>query len=210
MEKLIALTFDDGPCIGITDQVLDILEKEDIVASFFLIGELIKPETEYLVKRAYDMGCSIENHSETHQFMTKLTDAEIREEIRTTTEKIVKITGEHPVYFRPPFIDYDQKMYDNIDLYFICGYGCNDWEPEVDAKTRAEIVLKDAKPGNIVLLHDMENNQETVEALKTIIPALKEQGYRFVNIRELFELSGVKPKKNVTYMAHDEVRENYN
>ena len=70
-QKLAALTFDDGPTIGITDQVLDILEENDVKASFFLIGQQITEETEYLVKRAYDMGCSIENHSLTHASMLR-------------------------------------------------------------------------------------------------------------------------------------------
>lgn len=209
MEKLIALTFDDGPTIGITDEVLDILKAEDIVASFFVIGNQINSDTKYLVKRAYDMGCTIENHSETHPFMTKLSEAKIAEEIKSTTEKIIEITGEKPEFFRPPFIDYDQKMYDTIDLYFICGYGCNDWEEDVTAQMRIDMVLGDAKPGNIILMHDMQDNVNTVEAIKTIIPTLKEQGYKFVTIRDLFKLGNIKPQKNVIYMANDEVRNNY-
>ena len=70
--KLAALTFDDGPTIGITDKVLDILQENHARASFFLIGQQITEETEYLVKRAHDMGCSIENHSLTHSSMPKL------------------------------------------------------------------------------------------------------------------------------------------
>lgn len=70
-KKLVALTFDDGPTIGITDQVLDVLQENEVVASFFLIGQQITDETRYLVKRAHDMGCSIENHSKTHQSMPK-------------------------------------------------------------------------------------------------------------------------------------------
>ena len=127
-QKLAALTFDDGPTIGITDQVLDILEENDVKASFFLIGQQITEETEYLVKRAYDMGCSIENHSLTHASMPTLSPEEIKAEIDETTRRIEKITGEKPEFFRPPFIDYDQKMYDAIDLPFICAYGCEDWE----------------------------------------------------------------------------------
>ena len=208
-KKLISLTFDDGPTPGITDQVLDILEENGIVASFFVIGNQINDDTQYLLKRAYDMGCTIENHSENHKSMPTLTEAEIIEEINTTTDKIVKVTGEMPEYFRPPYIDYDQKMYDNIDFFFICGYGCNDWEPAVTAQERIDMIMRDAAPGNIVLLHDMAGNVNTVEAIKYIIPALKEQGYEFVNIRDLFTLSGVKPAKNVTYMGVNEVRTNY-
>ena len=198
-KKMIALTFDDGPTLGITDQVLDVLEQNGVAASFFLIGQNITDETKYLVKRAYDMGCSIENHSKTHPSMTELTKQEILEEISETTARIEAITGEKPQFFRPPYINYDQKMFDLIDLGFICGFGCEDWEPSVSAQERVSRVLDAAKPGAIILLHDMENNIQTVEAIKSIIPKLKKQGYEFVTVRELFQQSNATPKRNVIY-----------
>lgn len=207
--KLAVLTFDDGPTIGITDEILDILEENNAVASFFLIGQQITNETSYLVKRAHDMGCSIENHSRTHRVMPELTEQEIVREISYTTELIEDITGEKPEFFRPPYIAYDQKMYDFIDLAFICGYGCEDWVPSVTTQQRVERILHDIKPGNIILLHDMDGNTQTIEAIRIIIPELKKQGYEFVNIRELFKQSGIKPERNVIYMAADEVRKNY-
>ena len=207
-QKLVALTFDDGPTIGITDQVLDVLQENGVVASFFLIGQQITDETRYLVKRAHDMGCSIENHSKTHQSMPKLSRQEIVEEIQYTSGLIEEITGEKPAFFRPPFIDYDQKMYDLIDLGFICGYGCEDWLPSVTAQERIDRVLHDANPGFIILLHDMTDNTNTVEAIKTIIPELKKQGYEFVTVRDLFQKSGIKPQRNVIYMGVNEVRKN--
>ena len=206
-QKLVALTFDDGPTIGITDQVLDVLQENGVVASFFLIGHQITDETRYLVKRAHDMGCSIENHSKTHQSMPKQSRQEIVEEIQYTTDLIEEITGEKPEFFRPPFIDYDQKMYDLIDLGFICGYGCEDWLPSVTVQERIDRVLHDANPGFIILLHDMTDNTNTVEAIKTIIPELKKQGYEFVTVRDLFQKSGIKPQRNVIYMGVNEVRE---
>lgn len=90
-KKLVALTFDDGPTIGITDQVLDVLQENEVVASFFLIGQQITDETRYLVKRAHDMGCSIENHSKTHQSMPKQNRQEIVEEIQYTSDLIERI-----------------------------------------------------------------------------------------------------------------------
>ena len=206
-QKLVALTFDDGPTIGITDQVLDVLQENGVVASFFLIGQQITDETRYLVKRAHDMGCSIENHSKTHQSMPKQSRQEIVEEIQYTSGLIEEITGEKPAFFRPPFIDYDQKMYDLIDLGFICGYGFEDWLPSVTAQERIDRVLHDANPGFIILLHDMTDNTNTVEAIKTIIPELKKQGYEFVTVRDLFQKSSIKPQRNAIYMGVNEVRE---
>ena len=191
---IIALTFDDGPNTVITPQVLDILEKEGIVASFFLIAKNITPESAGVARRAKAMGCDIENHTVTHPFLNQLSVEEIMKEVDGCTEKIIEITGEAPKFFRPPFIAVSREMYDNIDMTFICGVGCEDWVPEVTAEQRAERVLANAADGQIVLLHDMQWNQYTVEALKTIIPELKKRGYDFVTVSQLFERKNVTPR----------------
>ena len=178
---IIALTFDDGPNTVVTPQVLDILEQEGIKASFFLIARNITPESAEVVRRAKAMGCEIENHTVTHPFMDKLTVEEIRREVQECTDRIIEITGEAPKYFRPPFIALSQAMYDNIDLTFICG------------------MIANAEDGQIVLLHDMQWNQYTVEALKTIIPELKKRGYEFATVSELFEKKHVTPRHGWLY-----------
>ena len=189
----IALTFDDGPNTVITPQVLDILEENGAVGTFFLIAQNITPESAEMVRRAVAMGCDIENHSVTHSFMDEMSPEQIREEVKTCSEKITAITGRAPEFFRPPFIRVSQEMYDNIELTFICGAGCEDWVPEVSAQMRIERVLANAEDGLIVLLHDMEWNVNTVEALKTIVPELKKRGYRFVTCAQLFAEAGVTP-----------------
>ena len=196
---IIALTFDDGPNTVITPQVLDLLEEHGILASFFLIARNITPESAEVVRRAKAMGCDIENHTVTHPFMDKLSLEEIRKEVDTCTEKIVAITGEEPKFFRPPFIAVSKEMYDNIDMTFICGAGCEDWIPTVTAEQRAERVLANAEDGQIVLLHDMQWNQNTVDALKTIIPELKKRGYEFVTVTQLFERKNVTPQRGWLY-----------
>ena len=196
---IIALTFDDGPNTEITPQVLDLLEEHGILASFFLIARNITPESAEVVRRAKAMGCDIENHTVTHPFMDKLSVEEIRKEVDTCTEKIVAITGEEPKFFRPPFIAVSKEMYDNIDMTFICGAGCEDWIPTVTAQQRAERVLANAEDGQIVLLHDMQWNQNTVDALKTIIPELKKRGYEFVTVTQLFERKNVTPQRGWLY-----------
>ena len=196
---IIALTFDDGPNTVITPQVLDLLEEHGILASFFLIARNITPESAEVVRRAKAMGCDIENHTLTHPFMDKLSLEEIRKEVDTCTEKIVAITGEEPKFFRPPFIAVSKEMYDNIDMTFICGAGCEDWVPTVTAEQRAERVLANAEDGQIVLLHDMQWNQNTVDDLKTIIPELKKRGYEFVTVTQLFERKNVTPQRGWLY-----------
>ena len=196
---IIALTFDDGPNTEITPQVLDLLEEHGIVASFFLIARNITPESAEVVRRAQAMGCDIENHTLTHPFMDKMSVEEIRAEVDACTEKIVEITGKEPAFFRPPFIAVSREMYDNIGMTFICGMGCEDWVPTVTAEERAERVLANAEDGQIVLLHDMQWNQNTVDALKTIIPELKKRGYEFVTVSQIFEKKNVTPQHGWLY-----------
>lgn len=196
---IIALTFDDGPNTVITPQVLDLLEEHGILASFFLIAQNITPESAEVVRRAKAMGCDIENHTLTHPFMDKMSVEEIRKEVDACTEKIVEITGEAPKFFRPPFIAVSKEMYDTIDMTFICGMGCEDWVPTVTAEERAERVLANAADGQIVLLHDMQWNQYTVDALKTILPELKKRGYEFVTVSQIFEMKNVTPRRGWLY-----------
>ena len=195
----IALTFDDGPNTVITPQVLDTLEENGAIGTFFLIAQNITPESAEMVRRAKAMGCGIENHSLTHGFMNQMTVEQIRAEVQACTDRIVEITGEAPKFFRPPFIAVSQEMYDNIDLTFICGAGCEDWVPTVSTQERIDRVLANAEDGQIVLLHDMMWNQNTADALKVIIPELKKRGFRFVTCAQLFEEKGVTPKKGWLY-----------
>lgn len=185
--KLIALTFDDGPNTSTSMEVLDLLEQYQVKASFFLIGELITEETIPVVQREISLGCEINNHSWTHSFMNKMSKEEIEEEIHKTSEKIIEITGKEPRFFRPPYIEVNDLMYEVIDMPFICGQGAEDWVPEVSAEERIRHVLEQAQDGSIVLLHDLLGNVNTVEALKTIIPELKQRGFEFVTVSELFE-----------------------
>ena len=195
----IALTFDDGPNTVITPQVLDLLEEYGALASFFLIAQNITPESADVVRRAKAMGCEIENHSLTHGHMDTMTEEEIRSEVKACTEMITELTGEAPKFFRPPFIALSREMYDNIDLAFICGVGCEDWVPTVTAEQRAERVLANAEDGQIVLLHDMQWNQATVDALKVILPELKNRGFEFVTVSRLFKEKNVTPQKGWLY-----------
>ena len=151
------------------------------------------------MKRAFDMGCDIQNHSLTHVDMTKLTAEEIKDEIAKTSALIVKYVGVEPTFFRPPFIANNQLMYDNIDLTFICGVGVEDWVPTISAEERAKRMLDSAADGVIYLLHDLLGNDATVQALDIIIPKLQEQGYKFVTIPELFKAKNITPERNKLY-----------
>ncbi|MCM1362349.1 MAG: polysaccharide deacetylase family protein [Clostridiales bacterium] len=197
--KLIALTFDDGPNTTTTNDVLDILEEYNAKASFFLIDDNINAESAVTVKRAYEMGMEINNHSKTHSNMSKMSAEEMQAEISFVDEKVYEIIGENTKFFHPPFVDVSQSMYDAIDLPFICGIDCKDYMENVSAQERADFILNGAKDGVIVLLHDAAGNNQTVEALKIVMPQLIEEGYEFVTLTELFERQGETPKGNIIY-----------
>ncbi len=193
-KKYCSLTFDDGPNLGhdtTMNDMLDILEKYNIKASFFLIGNKINKENEKVIKRAFDMGCDIENHSWTHPDMAKLTREEILDEYNKCDEAIIKITGKKPEFFRPPYISVSNLMHEVIDTPFICGHGCRDWEPEVSADERIKLMEEGTKDGVLYLLHVMEGNTNTLKALETFIPELLTQGYTFVTVPEMFKIKGI-------------------
>lgn len=189
---VIALTFDDGPNTTTTGEVLDLLEKYQVRASFFLIGNNINDESAKSVKRAFDLGCEINNHSKSHPYMNQMEAADIKAEVDFVNEKVKEITGEPPKFFRPPYIAVNDTMYDNIDMPFICGIGCDDWNQNVDVDMRVAGIEGQIQDGAIILLHDAEGNSQTVEALDRIIPDLLEEGYQFATVSQLFEAKGVE------------------
>lgn len=198
MKKYICLSFDDGPNLendNTMNDMLDVLEKHNVPASFFLIGNKITKENSIVIKRAFKMGCDIQNHSWTHPAMTNCTLEQIKEEYEKTDEAIISITGEKPQFFRPPFIAVKDEMYEIIKTPFICGYGCEDWLENVSAEERYHRLLDGAKDGLIYLLHVMEGNVATLEAVDKIIPILKSQDYEFVNLPELFKIKGINPNQ---------------
>lgn len=189
-KPVIALTFDDGPNTSTTKMVLDKLEKYGVRASFFLVGNNINDESSEIVKRAYNMGCEINNHSKTHGYMNSMTAEEIKSEVDFVSDKVLEITGAPTKFFRPPYIAVNETMYENIDMPFIAGLGCNDWDAKVTADERAKKTLEQAADGAIILLHDAQGNLQTVTALDKIIPPLLEEGYQLVTVSELFEIKG--------------------
>lgn len=107
--------------------MLDVLKKHQVKASFFVIGKNITQESAKVMIRAQKEGHDIENHSLTHSLMSQLSADSIRYEVKTTSSLVKKYAGKSPVFFRPPYINVNQTMYDNVCLGFICGEGCEDW-----------------------------------------------------------------------------------
>ncbi len=198
-KKYCSLTFDDGPNFAgdnTMNRMLDILEKHDVVASFFLIANKISDENTAVIERAVKMGCDIENHTWSHPDMTKLTREQMIEEYDKCDEAIIKITGKKPVLFRPPYICVNDLMHEVIHVPFICGHGCEDWVKERTADERFKLMMNNVQDGVMYLLHVDDGNEATLELVDRAIPVLKEQGFEFVTAPKLFELKGVPMKDN--------------
>ena len=197
--KYLALSFDDGPNLTTESKMLDVLAKHDVPATFFVIGNNINEDSAQNMKRALELGCEIGNHALTHSMMSQMDEEQVKAEIEATSVMIEQITGQRPKFFRPPYINVKPEMYDWIDLTFICGKGCEDWVATVGKEARREGIIANAEPGAIYLLHDFDGNEATVEALDEAIPVLKEQGYVFVTVAQLFEKLQCSPDGHTMY-----------
>ena len=121
----------------------------------------------------------------------------IQNEINQTNNLIKQYTGQTPKFFRPPYISVNNTMYSAIDMAFIQGTMHNDWDGSSSSSQIANSVTRGVKDGQIILLHDFQGNSATVQALPTIIESLKNQGYQFVTMSQLFQYKG--KNANVDY-----------
>ncbi len=184
-EKVIAISFDAAWGDEFTQEILDILEKEDIKTTFFLVGMWVDKYPEQ-VQAIADAGHEIGNHSSSHPDMTKLDKNKMKEELSSTNEKISKYKEIDTFLFRPPFGAYNNdliKTIEELDGYTIqWDVDSLDWKNE-GTEQIVNRVVSNVKPGSIVLFHN--NAEYTTQALPTIIKELKDQGYTFVPISEL-------------------------
>ena len=194
-DKICALSFDDGPENTKTNEVLDKLEFYGVTASFFVIGQKLSSSTEETVKRAVSLGCDIENHSWSYSDMKSMSAEDIEKSVNDTTAAIEEYAGVSPHFFRPPNLSTSATMYDTIPYPFISGVTGNDWESSATPESIAKKILDGVWDGSIILLHDNQsfNPHPTIEALDTIIPGLKKEGYEIVTVKELFERKDVDP-----------------
>ena len=189
-QKVIALTFDDGPWPESTAQVLDILKKNQIKGTFFLIGQNVR-NNPGLVKREIAEGHVIGNHT-WHHWYQFLNPQAAAYEIVHTADLIYQVTGIKTNLFRPP----GGIMHNGVaDYARNSKYAIILWSSDSVDYSRPAVpklinnVFRKAKPGGIVLMHDGGGNRsKTVQALPEIIANFRKQGYSFVTIPELLEM----------------------
>lgn len=174
----VALTFDDGPHPVLTPRLLDILASEEVVASFFVIGEFAERHPE-IVRRAFAAGHEIGNHSWSHPFLTRLPLAGVTEEVSRTDTLLRDITGHVPNTLRPPY-GAENRAIKAIVLprpLVLWNVDTNDW------RTRNAAAIERAatqSSGRIILMHDIYPT--TIEAVPAIIKNFKSRGFGFVPV----------------------------
>ncbi len=179
----IALTFDDGPNIKYTPMLLDGLKERGIKATFFLIGaNTEQEESKKIVKRMYEEGHLIGNHTYRHVDLSKISGREAEKEIKTTDEAIKKITGHETEFIRPPFGAMPEGEEDPDKIYVKWTVDSLDWVTK-DTEKIVEKVTADTKEGDVILMHDCYG--ESVEAALQIVDIMEKQGYEFVTADEL-------------------------
>ncbi|WP_282938702.1 polysaccharide deacetylase family protein [Paenibacillus sp. RC67] len=189
-QKLIALTFDDGPNPVYTPQILDLLKEHQAKATFFVLGKRVQMFPAIAIREVNE-GHEIANHTFDHHYLKNVSSEKLIEEIRQTQDIIFDITEQIPHVFRPPGGFYNEALLnmtkeDKLTVVMWSWYqDTKDWKkPGVDKIVHT--VLSNVHNGDIILFHDLEGDcSQTVEALKRIIPELKKQGFQFVTVTDL-------------------------
>ena len=184
VKPVVALTFDDGPNASSTPILLDGLKERKVRATFFLIGENVeKDENEKIVKRMYEEGHLIGNHTYTHCNLSKLETGEAKKELEQTDTVIEKITGKQPVFVRAPYGELPVDSEQDLNRIYI-GWTVDplDWMTE-DTGAVVKTVVEEINPGDVILLHDCYPS--SVQAAIRIVDLLQGKGYEFVTVDKL-------------------------
>lgn len=190
-EKSVAISFDAAWGADKTLKILEILEKYDVRANFFVVGFWAEKYQDELRKLSESGRVEIGTHSNTHPHMPKLTKTQMELELTTSCNVIEKVTSKKPELFRPPFGDYSDTMLtvtESLGLYTIqWDVDSLDWKG-LKAADMASRILSKATNGSIILMHN--DGEHTVEALPLIIEGLKNKGYTFKTIGEMIYRDG--------------------
>ena len=197
-DKVVALTFDDGPSPETTPKALEILKKHKIKATFFMMGSHAA-ENPDLVKRVSKEGHEVANHTWSHPNLQTLDTSSALQEIDSTTETLKKLTGKDVTLFRPPYGNYTQAIQQSEPLSIIMwSVDTLDWKSH-----NPDAILQEVKnqvtPGGIILMHDI--HQTTIDSLEQVIDYLEGEGYKIVPVGELLKDQG--PQAHTVYYSRE-------
>lgn len=185
-KKYVALTFDDGPNDTSTIELLEKLKKENVKATFFVLGQMVDRNPE-VAKQIVREGHEIGSHSYTHPDLTQLNSSEIKEEVLKTDKAVFHATGVLPKNFRPPYGAINGSVAQKIGLPIIqWNVDSEDWKV-INKELIVDKVVQSVEHGSIILLHDI--HETSVNSIPEIVNQLKKNGYEFVTVSELLSYS---------------------
>lgn len=196
-KPMLALTFDDGPGAE-TDKLLDVLEKYNARATFFMVGTRV-PQHPDTIKKMKEIGCELGNHTSDHQNLKKLSEADIKSVIQSVSDQVAEATGGSPTTVtRPPYGAFDDHVKAAAPSPLIMwSVDTLDWKTKnVESTVKS---VNSATDGDIVLMHDI--HKTSIEAAIQVIPQLIEKGYQLVTVSEMAEARGVKLENGGVYFS---------
>lgn len=187
-KPMVALTYDDGPNSKTSNRILDCLEKNGVVATFFEVGRNVKNFPE-VVKRESELGMEIGSHSWSHPELTKLTKKELRKELTKTNDAIKAACGQYPTLLRPPYGSSDETVEKIANVPVILwSVDTLDWKSR-KAKSVVKVIKnvekEDGLDGRVILMHSIYDS--TAKATEQIVPWLQKKGYQLVTVSELLQ-----------------------
>lgn len=185
---IVAFTFDDGPYTPVTGRILDVLEAYHSQATFFVMGNRVNNYTDTL-KRAYELGNQIGNHSFNHKSFEKISEGDVLWQIAYTNDLVEGIIGVRPALVRVPYGAYKGQVSAAVKYPMIqWNVDTLDWKTKDKDAIIAE-VMRTISDGDIILMHDLY--PATADAFAELVPVLIEQGYQLVTVRDLYAAKGI-------------------
>ena len=194
---IVALTFDDGPSPTVTDKLIDELNARGVKATFFMLGNLAE-KNPALVRKAYDTGHLVCSHTYDHEdYLTDLDDEDMAKQVNKTIQVLRDITGESPVYMRPPFGAMDKETAVKIGWpMMLWTLDTRDWESR-DADKIYEVTMNRITDGSVVLMHDIY--ESTLDGALLVVDELLKRGWRFVTLDEYYQIYDMVPQAGHVY-----------
>lgn len=182
-DKVLALTFDDGPDPDLTPKVLDLLKQHGFKATFFVIGSQAEKYPD-LVRKILSSGHEVASHSYNHRDLTQISLEGLVEEFVRSSDILKQISGQPPSWFRPPFGAFDERVISQASKHSQrLALWTNIGPQDIPGPILVKRVLSSAREGAIILLHD--NQEITLNVLEQVLPSLKAKGFRSVTLTEM-------------------------
>lgn len=201
-KPMVALSFDDGPHPAVTSRILDLLEKHQVNATFYMLGINVEGN-ENLIKRSFAMGNEMGNHSFSHKSLPSLSSEDLYYEVMETNKLINNIINENPASFRPPYGSYNGIVKVIEMPVVLWDVDTEDWRSR-DSNEIINIVKNQAKDGSIILMHDIYHS--TADSVEEIIVYLKNNGYQLVTVQDLMKYKNIEYKKDQLYFSANNVQ----